>query len=920
MRRLLVLAALVVGLPVAGALAKPTPPPAPPHPPRAVLAIPTSQTSLAVGWIDLDNRAVTSYRVYVDGSFVVAVRGWVALLSGLECGHAYAIGVESEAAGIRSATRATTTGRTLPCPVVHEPSAPEDLRVTAVSPTTVSLAWSAGDGDRGHGAAVSYGVYRDGVLVATTSSRTATLAGLTCEHLYAFAVDSVNAAGVRSRKRAATSARTAACPDVTPPTIPRELHAVSAQTSISLTWAASTDAVGVVSYALSLDGRPAGSATTTQAAFPGLVCGHAYVLGFSALDSAGNRSDRAELTASTTPCPTDLAVAPGGFDYGWSFVSAVFDGNEIRLYVNGALVATQGATGAMAPSAGPLRIGGNDIWGEMFSGDIDNVRIYGRTLSLEQLAADRAAPVTPTSAAPASDGLVAAYSFDEGAGLSVSDASGNANGGAITGATWTQGRFGGALAFDGDHSFVTVADSNSLDLSSAMTLEAWVHPKALGTTWRTAIIKEAGTRLAYALYANTDTGQPAGHVFVGADTWARAVDPLPVNDCRTAAQPCRTFDRAYRSALPGQVVRVAGGTYPAQTLLYDASKEGASEHVVFQPAGGANVTIDGNVNISDFRMTKGASHVTVRDMTLLGDVNLEGCGVPDGTECPPDGTAGTNDLTFQNLRVKGNVAFLCHSCSNVSILGGTWGPDTYLPCSGSNHPEVSPGYDATTFVKLKRPNHILIDGARFQNFARCTVADHTECLQFEPADFVTIRNSVFTKCDTITLAFFTSLAGASLSPAGYAAPDHIVLENNIIDHSYDATGGPTYHGLQISECTNCVIRNNSWLQNTKLPCNAPCGEISLNNVVVGNIGPQSDCGDSGTTFSHNVFLGLVCGPTDKPDVTDLGFVDASLLDLRPLLTSVAVDAGDPASFPARDIDGRPRPLGAAPDAGAYELH
>ncbi len=34
--------------------------------------------------------------------------------------------------------------------------------------------------------------------------------------------------------------------------------------------------------------------------------------------------------------------------------------------------------------------------------------------------------------------------------------------------------------------------------------------------------------------------------------------------------------------------------------------------------------------------------------------------------------------------------------------------------------------------------------------------------------------------------------------------------------------------------------------------------------------------------------------------------------------SAAIDAGDPESYPARDRAGDPRPLGAAPDAGAYE--
>src|SRR5205809_7484632 len=47
-------------------------------------------------------------------------------------------------------------------------------------------------------------------------------------------------------------------------------------------------------------------------------------------------------------------------------------------------------------------------------------------------------------------GLVAAYAFNEGAGTTVADASGNGNTGTLNGATWTTaGRYGSALVFDG---------------------------------------------------------------------------------------------------------------------------------------------------------------------------------------------------------------------------------------------------------------------------------------------------------------------------------------------------------------------------------------------------------------------------------------------------------------------------------------
>ena len=85
-------------------------------------------------------------------------------------------------------------------------------------------------------------------------------------------------------------------------------------------------------------------------------------------------------------------------------------------------------------------------------------------------------------------GLVAAYAFDEGSGMTVTDASGNSNSGTAVGSTWSSsGKYGKALSFNGTSSRVTIPDAASLHLSSAMTLEAWVRPSAVTNKWRDVI-------------------------------------------------------------------------------------------------------------------------------------------------------------------------------------------------------------------------------------------------------------------------------------------------------------------------------------------------------------------------------------------------------------------------------------------------
>ena len=72
----------------------------------------------------------------------------------------------------------------------------------------------------------------------------------------------------------------------------------------------------------------------------------------------------------------------------WTFLTETYDGATLRLYANGTQVSSRAVTGSMPNSSGPLRIGGNSIWTEWFSGLIDNVRVYNRALSATEVQTD----------------------------------------------------------------------------------------------------------------------------------------------------------------------------------------------------------------------------------------------------------------------------------------------------------------------------------------------------------------------------------------------------------------------------------------------------------------------------------------------------------------------------------------------------
>jgi hypothetical protein len=229
-------------------------------------------------------------------------------------------------------------------------------------------------------------------------------------------------------------------------------------------------------------------------------------------------------TPRTVRGPSTLAAEQ------WTHLATTYDGATQRIFVNGAQVASRAQAGGMTVSGGALRIGGNNSFaGEFFEGLIDDVRVYNRALSAAEIAGDMAGgappppPPPPPPAPPAGAGLVLSLSFDEASGNAI-DGSGNANTGTIRGAVRAAGVRGNALSFDGIDDWVTVADAASLDLSTGMTLEAWVKPATLDG-WETVLLKQQGVgAFSYALYAHDGGTLPEGA-------------PVPSGNVRVAAAP-----------------------------------------------------------------------------------------------------------------------------------------------------------------------------------------------------------------------------------------------------------------------------------------------------------------------------------------------------------------------------------------------
>jgi Concanavalin A-like lectin/glucanases superfamily len=133
--------------------------------------------------------------------------------------------------------------------------------------------------------------------------------------------------------------------------------------------------------------RPTGGSTYRTVLFKERTGGLAYAL---YAQTGGNGPSGHAWIGGAEPRARATSQIAGST---WTHLAATYDGADIRLYVGGVLAVSAPATGPIGTSTGPLRIGGNGVVSEWFGGQIDDVRVYDRALTPEEIEADRDTPV-----------------------------------------------------------------------------------------------------------------------------------------------------------------------------------------------------------------------------------------------------------------------------------------------------------------------------------------------------------------------------------------------------------------------------------------------------------------------------------------------------------------------------------------------
>jgi hypothetical protein len=165
----------------------------------------------------------------------------------------------------------------------------------------------------------------------------------------------------------------------------------------------------------------------------------------------------------------------------WSHVVLTIDStNGSRLYVNGVL-RNSNATPPTGTNTTNWRLGTQFNWAHYFQGKMDDVRMYNRALTAQQVADLYSAGATtanPTIKTVSRNGLVGYWNLDDGTSTIATDFSGNGKTGTLTnGPTWVTGKRGKAVSFDGTNDHIATTHVSG----KVFTWSAWFKANSFGS-------------------------------------------------------------------------------------------------------------------------------------------------------------------------------------------------------------------------------------------------------------------------------------------------------------------------------------------------------------------------------------------------------------------------------------------------------
>ena len=544
--------------------------------------------------------------------------------------------------------------------------------------------------------------------------------------------------------------------DIAPPSVPGNLRVVSASpTSVSLAWSASADDRGVAGYGTYRNSTLVTTTTQTGTTVSGLTCGTAYDLGIDAFDAAGNRSGRANLTATTSACtdtqaptvPSNVVVGtrtPTSIALSWSVSTDNVGVVGYGVYRDGTRVSQGASTNSIVTG---LTCGRNYTLGVDAYDPAGNRSSTAAVLVSTTACSDTSPPTAPT-------GLAASNVSQTGMTLAWQASTDN------TGVAGYRLYRGTTKVYEG--TALSRAETG-LTCGTTYTYAVEAFDAAGNTSARNTLVTATSA-------CATPT---SGNVFMSSSgndtTCARG----------NASLPCKTLGRAYAIAQSGDEISITGGTY----------------------AGG---TLTGNKTVT-FKVQSGVANFTSRVvLNSLQNATIYG---PFSTKPAYNSSQDIKDFAVDscsnNLKlydIRATLFGVYGSSDNITFYGGDFGgysdsgqEDSWIGGSGNNDGCGGDGIVSNVVLDGIYLHDVLFVGSSQWGDS------HPDCLQTGGLlDRLTIRNSVVARCGNAFFGFYGDFGNFT----------NIVIENNLFFGIRDS-----YWGFNIDpkdRSCSIIVRYNTY--------------------------------------------------------------------------------------------------------------
>jgi hypothetical protein len=310
------------------------------------------------------------------------------------------------------------------------------------------------------------------------------------------------------------------------PTAPSQVTGLSAsaasQSEIDLSWSAATDPdSGVSNYKIYRNGAQVGIATTTSYHDVALTESTSYSYQVSAVNGGGLEGAKSSAASMSTLADSTRPT----------IVSATMSGTSQLVVVFSEPIEQSSATSISNYAINAVTVSGASLGTDLLTVTLSTGQMAAGTYTLTvNNIRDRAASANTILADSQksfiyASGLLLALGMNEGTGTTTTDSTGKT--GALTnGPSWTTGKYGSAVQFDGTNDKILLP--STIDFTVPLTIEAWIYPTSY-SDWRAIFTKRdspgaSDMRLDLGLMSGTG----AVYLFAGGSTVSSGYSP-PLN-------------------------------------------------------------------------------------------------------------------------------------------------------------------------------------------------------------------------------------------------------------------------------------------------------------------------------------------------------------------------------------------------------